>query len=198
MNYKDNIQDILDAAEKRGHTIRIRDISYSILRLRLSPQTAYTVIFGVPVNENDVEDYETSLETKFLNRHIWDMMSPKETEKSDEDIIKELKNIAGSNETNEQMSFEDNREGIERQIEEILELKGVCPKEDIKTMALLQKTEADLRVKLNDKFGASEKSESQYIFPTRRYDIICPHTNRECYQMTKEDAKKHWKLTEKE
>lgn len=196
---EDNIQDIIEGAQKRGYEARIRDIAYSLLRMRLSPNTAFTVVFGTPEAENDVSAYETMDKTAFLNRFVLGLVSPKNPEKPDADIIRELTQIVNKDTDNgNAMSFEDNREGIEKQIEEILALKKECPKDDIKTMALLQKTEADLRVKLNDKFGASEKSESQFIFPTRRFDMVCPHTNRECYQMTKEDAKKHWNLTEKE
>ena len=69
---------------------------------------------------------------------------------------------------------------------------------DLKTLALLQKTEADLRVKLNDKFGASEKAEDQYIVVQTKFNHICQWTNRECWLQTKEYAKEHWNLIEKD
>ena len=101
------------------------------------------------------------------------------------------------------MTFEENREGIETQLREIVELKkeamnpmGDEQGADLKTLALLQKTEADLRVKLNDKFGAAEKTAEQYIIVQKKFDFICPHTRRECYQMTKDDAMKKWHLIE--
>lgn len=95
------------------------------------------------------------------------------------------------------MTFEENRAGIEQQIREIRELIGQATEaepRDLKTLATLQKTEADLRSKLNDKFGASEKSEEQYILVQPKYNHICQHTRRECFLQTKEYAMEHWHL----
>ena len=65
---------------------------------------------------------------------------------------------------------------------------------DPKTMALLIKTEADIRVKLNDKFGASEKTSEQYVVVQPKCNHICEITHRECWLQTKEYAKEHWHL----
>ena len=65
---------------------------------------------------------------------------------------------------------------------------------DLKTLALLQKTEADLRVKLNDKFGAAEKTAEQYIIVQPKYNRICPYTRHECYEMTEEYAMQQFHL----
>ena len=196
----DNIfQQITDDAKKRGYDVRIRDIAYALLRAKFGDALiSFTVVFGTPESDNAVTCYDEMDSVRYLVRYFIQDLAPKPEEKSAAEIVRELKKRENEGMTAENMSFEENRAGIETQIKEIVQLKIECPRDDIKTLALLQKTEADLRSKLNDKFGASEKSESQYIFPTRRFDMICPWTRRECYQMTKEDAMKHWKLIEKE
>lgn len=192
------VKKIIDEAAKRAYDVRIRDIAYALLRVKFADTLiAYTVVFGTPENDNDVTCYDEMESVQYLVRYFEEDLAPKVEEKSAADIVKELKRRDKEETDSDNMSFEENRAGIETQIKEILELKKECPRDDIKTMALLQKTEADLRSKLNDKFGASEKSDSNYIFPTRRFDMICPVTRHECYQVTKEDAMKHWNLIEK-
>lgn len=190
---EDYIKKITEDAEKRGHEVRIRDVAYALLRYKFDAEMAYVVVFGVPQNENDVETYEKSESTKYLIRTVAKDIRPEE--KAALDIEKILaENESSKGEELNSISSKENRAGIEKQIEEILELKSRCPEEDIKTMALLQKTEADLRTKLNDKFGAAEKNEQDTIIVPFTFDYICPHTRHECYQMTKERAMKAWHL----
>lgn len=200
---KSKITKITEDAQKRGYEVRIRDIAYATLKSVLKDTTiAYTVVFGTPQKQSDVSDYDSMDSIKYLLRWFDKDLAPKVIEKErPEDVVKALKK--NENAEDGALSFEDNRAGIEKQIDEILELKkqligddGKC--DDVKTMATLQKTEADLRSKLNDKFGASEKSKEQYIIVQKKFDLICPHTHRECYQMTKEDAMRFWNLIEKE
>lgn len=204
------IKKITEDAKKRGHDVRIRDIAYASLRVTLQDELiAYTVVFGTPAQDHDVTDYASMDSVQYLCRWFERDLAPKEIEKErPEDVVRALKkknNVDGINPYGEDgsVSFEENRAGIELQIAEILELKkqllgpdGKCT--DVKTMATLQKTEADLRSKLNDKFGASEKTVEQYVIVQRKFNHICPYTRRECYQMTKEDAMRIWNLTEKE
>ncbi len=61
------------------------------------------------------------------------------------------------------------------------------------------KMEADIRVKLNDKFemDLSNKQKRIIVVP-QKHDIICPNTNRECdYWPTKAACMKHYKLKDK-
>lgn len=199
------IKQISEQAKLRGYDVRIRDIAYALLKARLKDELiAYTVVFGTPGKDNDVTDYESLESTKYLVRWFEQDLAPKEIEKkANADIIKDLiKNKKADDSDSGSMTFEENRAGIEKQIEEVLELKkqlidetGKCT--DVKTMSMLQKTEMDARSRLNDKFGASEKSAEQYIIVQKKFDFICPHTRRECYQMDKKDAMKKWNLIEK-
>lgn len=197
---KDRIKRITEDAQKRGYEVRIRDISYALQRSVLQDKLiAYTVVFGTPQKDHDVDDYDSLDSVKYLVRWWEKELAPKEIEKErPEDVVKALKKKSSVDDEGS-MSFEDNRAGIEKQIEEILGLKkeligedGKCT--DVKTMATLQKTEADLRAKLNDKFGASEKSSEQYIIVQPKFNHICSHTNRECWLQTRDYAMEHWHL----
>lgn len=199
------LKNITEEAKKRGHEVRIRDIAYALMKTYFKDELiAYTVVFGVPEKDNDVTCYESLESTKYLVRWFEKDLAPKVVEKErPEDVIKAIKKQKSETDEDGNMSFEENRAGIEIQIGEILELKkqllddtGKCT--DVKSMATLQKTEADLRSKLNDKFGASEKSSEQYIIVQPKFNHICEHTRRECWLQTKDYAMQHWNLIEKE
>lgn len=201
------LKHITEEAKKRGHEVRIRDIAYALMKVKFNDELiAYTVAFGVPEKDNDVKCYTKLDSTKYLVRWFEKDLAPKNDKKNDAEIIKAFTQKKSDDADNGSMSFEENRAGIEKQIAEILELKKLCTwveengKEitDVKTLATLHKTEADLRAKLNDKFGASEKSSEQYIIVQPKYDTVCPHTRRECYQMTKERAMAMYNLVEKQ
>lgn len=194
------LKHITEEAKKRGHDVRIRDIAYALMKVKFKDElSAYSVAFGLPEKDNDVTCYNKLDSTKYLVRYFEKDIAPKNEKNANDDIIKALtqKKSDGGEEGN--ITFEENRAGIESQIEEIRELKqqlidenGKC--NDVKTMATLQKTEADLRSKLNDKFGASEKSSEQYIIVQPKFNHICEHTRRECWLQTREYAMQHWHL----
>ena len=164
---------------------------------------AYMLIFG---DDGNYETFKDLDRIKYLVRYFQSEQLKKEEKDEAAEIAKLIAKSKGKKtETSDDgsMTFEENREGIEQQLREIVELKkdAMSDREcgaDLKTLALLQKTEADLRVKLNDKFGASEKTAEQYIIVQPKFTNICPHTRRECYEMTKEWAMEHYNLIEKE
>lgn len=198
------IDKIIDDAKKHGYDVRIRDVGYAILCAKLdNPDMAYMLIFG---NDGNLETFSKLDRIKYLVRYFQsEQLQAKEKDEAAE-IAKLIANSKGRKTDNSDgsMTFEENREGIEQQLREIVELKkdAMNPTEgegaDLKTLALLQKTEADLRVKLNDKFGAAEKTAEQYIIVHPKFNKICPYTRHECYEMTKEWAMEHYNLIEKE
>ena len=194
------VKHITEEAKLRGYDVRIRDIAYALLRVKFDDELiAYTVVFGTPEKDSDVTVYDEMESVRYLCRWFEKDLAPKETEKKAEDIISEIKRKRNIEETTEDgsITFEENRAGIERQIGEIRKLIEEGTKEgtaDLKTLATLQKTEADLRAKLNDKFGASEKGGEQYIIVQPKFSHICEHTRRECWLQTKSFAMEHWHL----
>lgn len=190
------LKQIIEEAKLRGHSeVRIRDVAYALMKVRFKDSLIpYTICFGTPENEDvDVSVYDKKDSTKFLVRWFEKDLAPKkETKMADvKDAILKAKE---ETDTDGSISFKENRAGIENQLREIAELKSITDKSDVKTMALLQKTEADLRVKLNDKFGADEKEAQDYIITPKVYDFVCPHTRRECYQINKKEAMEKWHL----
>lgn len=197
------IKHITEEAKLRGYDVRIRDIAYALMRVKFNDELiAYTVVFGTPEKDSDVTVYDEMESVRYLCRWFEKDLAPKEAERKSEDIISEIKRRRNAEETSEDgsITFEENRAGIEQQIREIRELIEEAKKSeqavDLKTLATLQKTEADLRSKLNDKFGASEKGGEQYIIVQPKFSHICEHTRRECWLQTKSYAMEHWHLIE--
>ena len=195
------IDDIIEDAKKQGYDVRIRDVGFAILSTQLNDsKMAYMLIFG----EDPHHDTFINLDRiKYLFSYFKTKQQKENSERDFNEIAKMLAAKSNRGDSPDSMTFEDNREGIELQLREIVELKKEAMNvksgdKDLKTLALLQKTEADLRVKLNDKFGASEKAEDQYIVVQTKFNHICQWTNRECWLQTKEYAKEHWNLIEKE
>lgn len=198
------IDKIVEDARKRGYEVRIRDVGYAILCAKLGDDNmAYMLIFG---DDGNYETFKDLDRIKYLVRYFQSEQLKKDEKDEAAEIAKLIAKSKGKKtETSDDgsMTFEENREGIEQQLREIVELKkdAMSDREggaDLKTLALLQKTEADLRVKLNDKFGASEKTAEQYIIVQPKFTKICPYTRHECYEMTKEWAMEHYNLIEKD
>lgn len=193
---------IIEEAKRRSYDVRVRDVGYAVLVAVLDDEDlAHKLIFGDDGNERT---YRELPHIKYLINYLRAEDLKKNESKEAEDIAKLIANNKGkkTDGSDGAITFEENREGLENQLVEIRalieELKADPNGYDPKTMALLIKTEADIRVKLNDKFGASEKISEQYVIVQKKFDFICPHTRRECYQMTKEDAMNKWNLVEKE
>ena len=197
------IDDIIKDAKKQGYDVRIRDVGFAILSTQLNDsKMAYMLIFGEDPNH---DTFITLDRIKYLVDYFkGEALKAKEKSEASEIAALIAKN-KGKNKKDDSVktiTFEENREGLENQLVEIRALIEELKKDpngyDPKTMALLIKTEADIRVKLNDKFGASEKAEDQYIVVQTKFNHICQWTNRECWLQTKEYAKEHWNLIEKE
>lgn len=193
------LEKAIEEAKKRGYDVRVRDVGFAVLVVSLEDEIlAHKLIFGDDGNEGT---YIKLPRVQYLINYFKSEYSKAAGIKESEDIARMIAQSKGkktNDASDNTMTFEENREGIETQLREIVELKKEAMQSvdgaDLKTLALLQKTEADLRVKLNDKFGAAEKTVEQYIFVQKKKDYICPHTHRECYQMTKEDAMNRWHL----
>lgn len=192
------LEKIIEEAKKRSYDVRVRDVGYAVLVAGLGDDNlAHRLIFGDDGNETT---YRELPHIKYLVNYLKAEDLKKSESKEAEDIAKLIAQSKGKKQVNNDgsMTFEENREGIETQLREIVELKKEAMDSvdgaDLKTLALLQKTEADLRVKLNDKFGAAEKTAEQYIIVQPKYNKICPYTRHECYEMTEEYAMQQFHL----
>lgn len=191
------IDKIIDDAKKHGYDVRIRDVGYAILSAKLDDANmAYMLIFG----DNNFETFSKLDRIKYLVRYFQsEKLQAKEKDEAAEiaNLIAKSKGKNAKKDADGAITFEENRAGMEEQIREIREAitKGMKDETlDDKTFGVLQKTLADLRSKLNDKFGAAEKTAEQYIIVQPKFTKICPYTRHECYEMTEEYAMEHFHL----
>lgn len=194
------LEKIIEEAKKHSYDVRVRDVGYATLVVGLGDEDlAHKLIFG---EDGNAKTYKELPHIKYLVNHLKAEDLKRKESKEAEDIAKLIAQSKGKkkNDADGSMTFEENREGIETQLREIVELKKEAMMDeegaDLKTLALLQKTEADLRVKLNDKFGAAEKAVEQYIVVQPKFNHICEITRRECWLQSKEYAMEHWHLIE--
>lgn len=187
------IENIISEGNKYGYDISIRDVAYGLLRTVLdNALMCYVVVFGQPKNDSDIEVYEQLEKVKYLFRHFDKLLTPKEREKSSEEILASIKARQPQREESEMgnITFEENKAAMVELIqrtEDALNEGKIDPDKGLKIIA-------DLRVKLNDKFKVEDKTAEQYIIVQPKFNHICEYTHKECWLQTKEYAKQHWHL----
>lgn len=193
------LEKIIEGAKKRSYDVRVRDVGYAVLAAVLDDEDlAHKLIFGDDGNERT---YRELPHIKYLINYLRAEDLKKNESKEAEDIAKLIaKNKGKKTEDGDDigLTYEENYAGAVEQLKRIEDLRARCDKDDIKTLKDLEKAESDIRVRLVDKFNVQEKTSEQYVIVQKKFDFICPHTRRECYQMTKEDAMNKWNLVEKE
>lgn len=186
------IAKIMEDARMRGFEPRIRDIAYAVLRAKFEDSTiAYAVVFEQSKSDKAVVDYDKQPMIQYLVRQMIKDNHAEDVPKIEEQMaeIEATQNAAQGAD----ITFEENKAAMVELIsrtETALEDGTIDVDKGLKIIA-------DLRVKLNDKFGATDKAAAQYIFVKPKYNMICPHTHRECWQIDKEFAKEKFNLVEK-
>ena len=180
MNIED-IKKIINDAKDNGLIIKVRDVAFVLLKKNIDDDNVcYSTLFGVDYSEHELEEYVNGDKVKYLNKLL----------RGEETHVKE--NTANN------ISFDENRAGIEEDLRYIEKFvkdneKTLEPKE----IAALIGRKSELRVKLNDKFGAAEQKDEQRIVVMTKFSGICEWTNREC-PMTRQYAMDKFNLIEKE
>lgn len=174
----------------------IRDISYVYLcRMFDDCKVVYKLLYGINASDDEAERYANRPQTKILIDYINSNYPIEEKQIEKKPEIFKKKKIDNDEDS---ITFDENRKGMEADIRAIEKLiKDSGNSLDTKELSSLIKIKADLRVKLNDKFGAGEKNEEQYIIVEPKFNYICPHTSKECYVYTKEDLMKKYNLVER-
>lgn len=172
----DNISDILKAARARHEDINEQDVSFLALCDTISDKAvAHRWAYGFEYS-GDIDDYMQSARMTDLAG----VMAPFGVGRRD------LASI----------SREENQAAL---IEMLADIQQARKNHEMdKGQAL--KMEADIRVKLQDKFDMDEDSDEvkHLIVVPQKHDYICPHTNRECTKMaSKEACMKYYNLVEK-
>jgi hypothetical protein len=188
------IQKVSDEAKARGHEVRVRDIAYAALSVIFDDEyMAFSVAFGQPQNADELKKYKAREEVKFLVRYFTSALEEnKKDDKAEADAIAKLLSQDKTDVEND-VTFAENKAAMITLIQRTEEALAEGKIDTDKGLKII----ADIRVKLNDKFGASEEAKKNILILPPTYNLICPHTNRECYQIDKEWAKKYFNLVEK-
>ena len=179
----DKISAIIEDCKLSGFQIRVRDISFVILSKHYEDvSVAYKAIFGSDANDSIIDSYVNSKEIAFLKSYIESNILNKGGKKrkgklSDEDDI----------------TFDENKAEI---IKLIKETQKALEEGRIKSADAL-KIQADLRVKLNDKFNINDTSKDSLVIVNHKYNAICDYCGHEHYIPTKEDLMEKYNLKEK-
>lgn len=185
----EQIRQTINDCTKAGHAVGMRDVSYVLLcRHYEDKATAYRILFGLDADFN--ADYAATYDQTASMNYLRDYIDFN----LDEDAQKKKKKRKIS--SDDDISFEENKAEIIRlikQTQEELALGNIEAKDALKI-------QADLRVKLNDKFGANEQVQDQVIYVHQKYDSICGRCGAEVARrpISKEEAMEMYDLIEKD
>lgn len=180
----EQIRQTINDCTKAGYAIGMRDISYILLcRHYEDHTTAYRILFGLDADFN--ADYAYTYDQTLAINYLRDYM---EFNLNDDAGVKKKKKKVSSD---DDISFEENKAEI---VNLIKATKQAFENGEIEAKDAL-KIEADLRVKLNDKFGANEQVQDQVVHVFTKYNSICS-CGREIYIPTKEDLMEKYGLVE--
>lgn len=180
----EQIRQTINDCSKAGHSVGMRDLSYVLLCRHYEDRaTAYRILFGLDAdfNADYAYTYDQTASINYLRDYV-------DFNLNTDDITKKKKKKVSSS---EDISFEENKAEI---LNLIKATKQAFERGEIEAKDAL-KIEADLRVKLNDKFGANEQVQDQVVHVFTKYNSICS-CGREIYIPTKEDLMGKYGLVE--
>lgn len=182
-----DIRQIVKDAKVSGHKAACEaDVVFAVLCGQLAyKELAYKYAYGT--------DDTKQAEAHFLTERISFIVAALRgycatTGSNGEDTEKDLE----SSLTKEQNTQEYIR--LIARTEEAMRHKRISEKDGLKLIG-------EYRTRLNDKFvGMEEENKEQHIIIVpAKHDLICPHTNKECYQWpSKEACMEHYNLTNPE
>lgn len=173
----DKIKQTIEHFKARGENVRVRDIAFTLLSKMFSdPKTAYQCLFN-----GEADAYEEYVSD--------DIRGKLEDYLTEEGLIRTLSVDSDTG----GLSFEENKAEMERMLVDIkIDMdNGIIDRKD--GYARME----SIRTKLNDKFKVERQQKERQIIVEKKFDFVCPHTRRECYQLDKEEAMKRWNLVEK-
>lgn len=184
LNKSDFVKIISDCKES-GYEVKVRDVMFCLLKNMVEDSDViYNSLFGKTDEARCITDYEKSKPIRFLDKYIKTNYNNKQ---NDTDNTKKKKI------SEEDISFEENKAELIKMLKDIDDAMNDGQIEVKDAM----KMKVDIRTKLNDKFGASEKNDEQRIVVVPpKFNHICEKTRTECWLQTKEFAMQHWGLIE--
>lgn len=165
----DNIRSIIDAGNVAGHQVIVRDVSFVLLcRMYDEKDLAYKSLFP---DQDDYEKYVKQAKIKWLQEYM-----SKSFFMDDDNTI----------------TFDENKKAM---LDLIEETQKRLANGEIEAKDAL-KIEADLRVKLNDKFKIQSETKEKVVIVEKKYNMICKH-GYECYLPSKQDLMEMYDLVER-
>lgn len=183
---KSDFVKIINDCKASGYELKVRDVMFCLLKNMVDDsEIIYNSLFGQGDDAKFISDYEKSKPIKFLDKYI--KANYDNAKQSDADNTKKKKI------SEEDISFEENKAELIKMLKDIDD----AVKDGLIEVKDAMKMKVDIRTKLNDKFGASEKSDEQRIVVVPpKFNHICEKTRTECWLQTKEYAMEHWGLIE--
>lgn len=187
----EQIRQTVNDCTAAGHAVGMRDISYVLLcRHYEDKATAYRILYGLDADFNP--EYAHTYDQTATIRYLRDYMELTLDMDSRSGRQKRGKRIPAEDD----ISFEENKAEIIRlikQTKEALEDGKIEAKDALRI-------EADLRVKLNDKFAVQADNQEQIVYVFEKFNDICPYCNHEISRrpMSIEEAKERYNLIERE
>lgn len=175
---KEKVGEILTKASENGLSLKVRDISYVLLRRYFADRSyAFRVCFGADADYGDdvIDAYENGEGYAFLKEEL--------------EGVRDRSGVV----YNDDITFEENKAymlKIKRDTEEAMEKGELDKKDGLKILA-------DLSVKLNDKFSVQAEVKDQMVLVSTKYNNICSYCQHEIYIPTKEQLMKEYNLIEK-
>lgn len=176
----EDIRSICERSASMGQEVKVRDIAFVLLcRHFENPEIAYRAIFGADADSSAVDAYIRSEKTRLLK-----------------DMVKDYTKTLSVIEKSEMgLTFEENKEAL---IDMLMRIKTAVDSGELDMKDALR-MEKDIRVALNDKFSVGDDSrQQQFVIVEPKFNHICEWTRKECFLQTKEYAKKHWRLYERD
>lgn len=170
----EQIKETIEHFKEEGDDIRVRDIAYAFLsRMFADRKTAYQCLFSA----EGYDDYVNSDTREKLDDYL-----------KSEGFVRSFSTDADTG----GITFEENRREMEQMLKDAQRAKddGLMEAKDFFNI------QTKIRIALNDKFKVEAAQKDRMIIVEKKFDFVCPHTRRECYQLDKEDAMKRWNLIE--
>lgn len=168
----EQVKGVISELKEQGYAVGMKDISYVLLcRFFQDHQLAFRTLFqdqpDLPFEIYDQSDKVIAIE---------DFLDTNYREESPSD--------AGDKKADDTISFDELKQGLVddmKSLEALRDLKdedGV-PVLDPKEMATVVGRIADLRVKLTEKYGATQKEDNHRVIVVSKYTKVCPHCGKE-------------------
>lgn len=182
----DDLRQIKADCENAGHKIIVKDISFIIVKRMYSDViVAYKSIYNDNKSDKEIHDFVNSPAIKFLSMYVDSLL--KQRQGIDDKPTKSKKKTSKEDD----ITFEENKAEL---IKLIKETQDALERGEIETKDAL-KIQAELRVKLNDKFNVQEEIKDNVVQVFAKFNSICS-CGREIYIPTKEDLMKKYNLIE--